>query len=170
MSLGLEAVFHENREPLVRFLRVRGAGDHAEDLAHEVWIRAATITAGPISNPRAYLFRIAHNLMIDNHRAEQQRGHRQNQWSQIHFNVDTGASSEPSIEQTLSARAVLAKANQCIDELGEPTATILRRFRIDEVAQKTIAADLGVSLATVEKHLQKAYRTMLALKLELDTE
>lgn len=170
MSQGLEAVFFENREPLLRFLRARGAGDQAEDLVQDVWVRAAASVGGPIANPRAYLFRVANNLMIDNHRTNTQRVQREQHWSDASGRNDMGTSKEPSIEQSLIAQAMLAQAQSVLDELGEPTTTIFRRFRIDGVAQKGIASELGVSLATVEKHLQRAYRAMLALKKEFDTE
>lgn len=170
MSQGLKAVFLENREPLLRFLRARGAGDQAEDLVQDVWIRASASASRPIANPRAYLFRVAHNLMIDNHRADTQRFQREQHWSDARGTSDTGVSDEPSIEHSLIARGMLEQAQNVIDELGEPTTTIFRRFRIDGVPQKRIAGELGVSLATVEKHLQKAYRAMLALKKEFDTE
>jgi RNA polymerase sigma-70 factor (ECF subfamily) len=170
MSQGLEAIFLENREPLLRFLRARGAGDQADDLVQDVWLRAAASATGPIANPKAYLFRVAHNLMIDNHRADTQRFQREQNWSDARRSAEAGVSDEPSIEQSLVARGMLKHAQSVLDELGEPTTTIFRRFRIDGVAQKSIASDLGVSLATVEKHLQKAYRAMLALKKEFDTE
>ncbi len=170
MSQGLQAIFLENREPLLRFLRARGAGDQADDLVQDVWLRAAASARGPVANPRAYLFRVAHNLMIDKHRADTQRVQREQHWSDAHGLADVGLSNEPSIEQSLVARAMLEQAQRVIDDLGEPTTTIFKRFRIDGVAQKSIASEFGVSLATVEKHLQKAYRAMLALKKEFDTE
>jgi RNA polymerase sigma factor (sigma-70 family) len=170
MSQGLQAVFFENREPLLRFLRARGAGDQADDLVQDVWLRAADSASGPIANPRAYLFRIAHNLMIDIHRADTQRIQREHLWSDARGGAVFGIADEPSAEQSLIARGMLEQAQRVIDDLGEPTTTIFRRFRIDGSAQKIIASDLNVSLATVEKHLQKAYRAMLALKKEFDTE
>lgn len=170
MSQGLKAIFVENFESLRRFLRARGAGEQADDLVQEIWIRAAAITDGPIADPRSYLFRIAHNLMIDNHRADRQRIQREQNWSDAFVPDDAGASLEPSVEHSLIARGMLEKAESVIKSLGEPTTTIFWRFRMDGVPQKTIASELGVSLATVEKHLQKAYRTMQALKKEFDTE
>jgi RNA polymerase sigma-70 factor (ECF subfamily) len=47
---------------------------------------------------------------------------------------------------------------------------VFRRFRIEGVGQRLIADELGVSLTTVEKDLQKAYRAMIALKRKMDTE
>jgi RNA polymerase sigma-70 factor (ECF subfamily) len=170
MPQGLAAIFVDHRNALVRFLRARGAGDQAEDLVQEVWLRASAHASGPIANPRSYLFRVAHNLMIDIHRADTQRHVREQSWSDANSSADTGISDEPSPERRVIAQAILDRANHVLEELGEPTVTIFRRFRIDGIAQKVIARDLAVSLPTVEKHLQKAYRTMAALKKELDTE
>jgi RNA polymerase sigma-70 factor (ECF subfamily) len=55
-------------------------------------------------------------------------------------------------------------------DLGPRVELVFRRFRIEGVGQRLIAEELGVSLTTVEKDLQKAYRAMLALKQSLDTE
>jgi RNA polymerase sigma-70 factor (ECF subfamily) len=47
---------------------------------------------------------------------------------------------------------------------------VFRKFRIEGVGQRDIAQQLGVSLTTVEKDLQKAYRAMTALRQQFDTE
>ena len=62
---GLQIIFEENREQLLRYLRAHGAGDAAEDLLQELWLKIAAGTQGPIASPRSYLFRAATNLMID---------------------------------------------------------------------------------------------------------
>ena len=170
MPQGLQAIFFENRESLLRFLRARGAGEHAEDLVQDIWLRASTQSSGPIAHPRSYLFRIAHNLMIDVHRADGQRQRREQLWEDVNGSSGDELSDEPSAEHRMIALGMLERATHVINELGEPTTTIFRRFRIDGVGQKIIARDLSVSLATVEKHLQKAYRAMAALKREFDTE
>jgi len=54
--------------------------------------------------------------------------------------------------------------------LGPRVEMVFRRFRLEGVGQRLIAEELGVSLTTVEKDLQKAYRAMIALKQKLDTE
>jgi RNA polymerase sigma-70 factor (ECF subfamily) len=168
MTAGLEAVLNDCRPRLVRFLQLRGAADQAEDMVQEVWLRAASADGTPISNPEAYLFRIAHNVMIDWHRSERQRGRREREWSETQAGETLETSPEPNAEQASVARSVLAKVVAEIDGLGEPTATIFRRFRIDGVPQREIAAQFGVSLPTVEKHLQKAYRAMAALRETMD--
>jgi RNA polymerase sigma factor (sigma-70 family) len=170
MPQGLEAIFFENRESLLRFLRARGAGEQAEDILQELWLRASTTSSGPIANPRSYLFRIAHNLMIDFHRADYHRSRRERLWSDESGLAGSDVSDAPSAERSIIAHDLLVRARKAIDALGEPTATIFRKFRIDGIGQKHIAQDLSVSLATVEKHLQKAYRAMAALQREIDTE
>ncbi len=67
---GLEAVFLNNRATLLRFLRARGAGEGAEDLLQEMWIRASAGASGPVADPLAYLYRVANNLLLDRRRAE----------------------------------------------------------------------------------------------------
>jgi RNA polymerase sigma-70 factor (ECF subfamily) len=46
--------------------------------------------------------------------------------------------------------------------LGERTDYIFRRHRVEGIPQRDIAAELGISLSAVEKHLQRAYRAVQA--------
>ena len=62
---GIEAVFLANRDKLVRFLTARGAGDAAEDLVQDLWLKLSGRMDGPIANPLAYLYRAAGMLRID---------------------------------------------------------------------------------------------------------
>ena len=64
----------------------------------------------------------------------------------------------------------LDEARSVLRALGPRVELVFRRFRIEGVGQKVIADELGVSLTTVEKDLQKAYRAMIALKQKMDTE
>lgn len=170
MSAGVTAVFEECRPRLLRFLRLRGAGDQADDLAQEVWLRAAAANGQPIANPEAFLMRVAHNVMIDWHRSDRQRALRERAWTEAQGEEHLETSPAPDAERAAIARSTLERAVAEIEALGEPTAGIFRRFRIEGTAQRDIAAALGVSLATVEKHLQKAYRAMAAFRARIDTE
>jgi RNA polymerase sigma-70 factor (ECF subfamily) len=57
-----------------------------------------------------------------------------------------------------------------IDAMPERTATIFRLFRLENVPQKTIAADLGISVSAVEKHLARAYLDILHARRKFDEE
>lgn len=165
MKGGLEAVFLDNRPALLRFLRARGAGDAAEDLLQELWIKASAGAPGPIAEPLAYLYRAANNLMLDRRRAELRGARRDALWS------ETGdETAAPEGEHKLIARAQLDLVEHALTELGERTDTIFRRYRLEGQSQRDIAAAFGISLSAVEKHLQKAYRALAELRRRLDAE
>jgi len=160
---GLEAVFLANRETLLRFLRARGAGDNAEDLVQELWLRASNAQTGPIAEPLSYLYVTANNLMLDRHRSHRRAQQRDQDWTDAGTTV-LGVSDEPSAERRLLARERLRQAEAALAALGERPAAIFRRFRIDGVSQRDIAAEFGISLSAVEKDLQKAYRALVELR------
>ena len=55
-----------------------------------------------------------------------------------------------------------------IEATGTRPARIFRRFRVDGAAQRDIAAELGVSLSTVEADLRKVYAALAALRRQFD--
>lgn len=163
-AAGLEAAFLENREKLLRFLRARGAGDAAEDLVQEVWLRIAASRPGPVASPLSYLFRTADLLMIDRYRSTQAAEARDRHWTDATAGDPPGVSDEPSAERRLSAAQEAAGVLAMLDGLGERVAAIFRRHRIDGTPQKVIAADFGISLSTVESDLRIAYRAIAEWK------
>lgn len=163
-GFGLEAVFLDSRPALLRFLRARGAGDAAEDLLQELWVKAAKGALEPIADPLAYLYRTANNLVLDRHRSELRRGRREQQWS----HGSTGSEGEPSPEHVLAAREQLRAAEAVLARLGERTETIFRRYRLEGITQVQIANEMGISLSAVEKHLQKAYRALIECRRQSD--
>ncbi|HYD12912.1 MAG TPA: sigma-70 family RNA polymerase sigma factor [Allosphingosinicella sp.] len=164
---GLEAVFMENRAALLRFLRARGAGEGAEDLLQDMWIKASAAASGPIADPLAYLYRAANNLMLDRRRAELRGQKRDHEWHDVSGGA-LGVSELPSGERVLIAREQLDAADTALKALGERTDYVFRRFRIEGRSQRDIADELGISLSAVEKHLQKAYRALVELRRTFD--
>jgi RNA polymerase sigma factor (sigma-70 family) len=158
----LETYFLENRPRLLAFLRHAGAGDQAEDLLQEAWLRlnGAPAARSGIAEPLSYLFRLLHNLVLDWRRGDIRARRRNEAWVQVTGSASAGVSEEPAGERVLIARATLAAAQRVLDELGEPTAGIFRRHRLGGITQRRIADELGIGLSTVEKHLRKAYRAM----------
>jgi RNA polymerase sigma-70 factor (ECF subfamily) len=168
VASGLSAVLIANRAPLLRFLRARGAGEDAEDILQELWLKVERLAAeGPIADPRAYLFRMADNLMHDRVRASMRRGHREQAWSEAGYDP-AGRDETPSPERALAARQKLRRVELALATLGERSQSIFRRFRIDGVTQSRIAQEEGISVSAVEKHLQRAYRVVAALAGEED--
>jgi len=164
---GLRAIFIANRDKLLRFLTAHGAGDAAEDLLQELWIRVSTGPTAPVAHPLSYLYRAANNLMLDRYRSTQQAARRDGEWVETQSTAP-GIFDGPSTERALIAREQLRLAEQAIEALGPRAATAFRRHRVDGVPQKVIARELDVSLSTVEADLRKAYAAMIELRRMLD--
>ena len=155
---GIKAVFLANRDKLVRFLVARGAGEAAEDLVHDLWIKLAGRMEGPIGNPVAYLFRAADMLMIDRYRARRQAERRDQDWSEGQGDAD------PAADRVIAGRQEAAQVAATLGGLGPRAAAIFRRARIDGVPQRQIAAERGISVSTVESDLRLAARALADLK------
>ena len=168
MVSGLAAVFMANRGELLRFVRARGAPD-AEDVLQELWLKLPHATAEPIAEPLPYLYRMANNLVLDRRRSEQRRSSRERIWSD-HASIGGEASETVSAERIAAAREQVRAVERVLEALGPTTERVLRGFRLDGRSQRHIADELGISLSAVEKHLQKAYRTLLEHRRRSDAE
>ena len=155
---GLAAVFMAHRPQLQRFLRARGAAGEAEDILQDMWLKLSQLEPGPVAEPLSYLYRMADNHMLDRHRAGVRRVRREHLWGE---DATVGTADA---ERSLIAREGLHLVGDELARLGERTQSILYRYRVDGVSQKDIAGELGISLSLVEKHLQRAYRALLALR------
>lgn len=163
---GLQAYALAERHKLLRFLAARGAGDEAEDLLHELWQRISSVSAQPVADPMAYLFRAAENLIRDQRRSRTSREKRQYDWHESAVEPE----EQPSGERVLIARERLRAVEAELDRLGPRVAAIFRAYRIEGISQAVIARDHGISLSSVEKDLQKAYRAIAALRQKLDSD
>jgi RNA polymerase sigma-70 factor (ECF subfamily) len=170
-SGGLLASVLTYRAELARFLGARRvAPDEAEDILQDLYLKVRTLRAAPIADPRAYLYRMTANLLADRRRSAARRVTREQSWTETQFGREDQADGQPTAEREMSAREELAIVSRAIASLPERTAEILRRYRIEGEGQKDIAADLGISLSAVEKHLQKAYRVVIDAQDRLSVE
>ena len=140
------------------FLRRVGSRSEAEDLTQETFARligSQTFEGAP--ETRAYVFRVASNLLRDRGRAvARKRG-----LSVVP--LDTAANeSAPAIaeeigpERVVIGREKLTEVLASLDELGERTKSIFILFRLEGMKQKDIAAIYGIGLSTGEKHVMAA--------------
>ena len=116
---------------------------------------------GPVANPLSYLFRAAENLMRDRYRATRQATLRDIAWDESQSPASPGVSDTPAGERVLIAREELARVEAALAALGDRTREAFRLHRIEGLAQRAIAAQLGVSLSTVESDMRRAYRAVL---------
>jgi RNA polymerase sigma factor (sigma-70 family) len=167
---GLQQVLEENRDALLRYLRAHGAGEAADDLLQELWLKIASVPAGPIASPRSYLFRAATNLMIDYRRSEQQGRRRDDEWSGLADRLGTSVANDPGPERELDAQRRLAVVKSELEKLPQRALAIFREHRIEGRSQREIAAQFGVSQSTVESDLRLAYRLLDDIRKRLDEE
>lgn len=159
------------RGDLLRFLAARRVGpEEAEDLLQDLFVKLSARPTGPVAEPRAYLYRMVDNLLLDRRRASARRRVRESNWVELARGPGDGADESPSALHELIARERLRLVSERLAALPERTLLVLRRYRVEDVPQREIAAELGISLSAVEKHLQRAYRVLVEVESALDAE
>lgn len=160
---GLAALYRQHRNELLRFLIARtGDAAEAEDVVQELWVRLATAPTGPVLNGRAYLFRMAHNLVLDRVRARARRSAREQRWSDAEQGAVPAAGevvdAHPTIEEEMVARDEVARLASAIANLPDGARRVLRLHKIDGLSHGEVAARLGISKSGVEKHMAVAMK------------
>jgi len=163
MTGTLDEAFTSHRPALLRYFRARGANEEAEDLLQDLWVKLSAATDVAPDDALAYLYRMAHNLMLDRRRAALRRRRREEDYHDLLGDTD----ETPDAEHVLLARERLRHVDRLLASLGSRTDYIFRRHRVEGIAQKDIAAELGVTLSAIEKHLQKAYRAVATSSADL---
>jgi len=167
----LRAVLLEHRAALLRyFIARRVPPDEAEDILQDLVVKLESHASGPVAEPRAYLYRMAENLLFDRIRSEGRRRGREKAWVAAQAGATLDADDRPSPEQAMIARERLALVSSALAALPERTLLAFRRYRIEGIPQRQIAAELGISLSAVEKHLQKAYQAVVEAQARLDAD
>jgi RNA polymerase sigma-70 factor (ECF subfamily) len=166
---GLLGAFTEHRQALLRYLTLRGATpEEADDILQEVHVKLWSEKVSPVDQPRAYLYKMTHNHFLLHRRTANRRAQREGDWVVVHSADRPEVDERPSAEAGLIASEQLTILQRVLDALPERTNTIFRRFRLDGDSQRQIAADIGISVSAVEKHLTRAYEAIAAARLQLD--
>lgn len=151
---GLAAAYLEQRHALLRLLSARlGSVSEAEDALQDLWLKIEGGTTGPVEHPAAYLFRMASNLATDRRVAAVRRGTLETAWDA----VQPQPTEFPDSERLLLSRDALAHVETRIAAMPERMQAAYRLFRIEQIPQREIATQLGVSVSAVEKLLHRAY-------------
>ncbi|SFD01205.1 RNA polymerase sigma-70 factor, ECF subfamily [Pseudomonas citronellolis] len=148
--------FQAHYADLLRFLARRlGDNQRAADVAQDTWLRLADqAPEAEVQDPRAYLFRVAGNLAIDNLR-------REGRLAELH--VEETAANEVSdpgagLERNLLAREALEQLDAALDQLPPKARQALLMNRLDGLTHAQIARRLGVSESMVGKYIVQAMR------------
>lgn len=164
----LQQAYLAHRDRLLRFVRARGAGDAAEDVLQDLWLRLAAAPDPQAAAGLGYMMRAADRLMIDRYRAQRQARLRDEAWAEAQPGLAENIAPAPDALRTIAARQQVAAVEQALAEVGQRAAAIFRRHRIDGIPQRDIAAEFGVSLSTVESDLRRAYARIADIRSGTD--
>lgn len=140
-------------EELERYLNRRlNCAQTAADLTQEVFVRLMrSESASAVENPRAYLYRIASNLVVDHFRSvKQQPG----LMGTAHW--ETVPDDAPSPEKTLLTRDELRRLERAIAELPPRQRDVMLLQKFEGLSYGAIAERLGISKNTVMVHMMRA--------------
>lgn len=124
-----------------------------EDLVQEVFVRlAGRAVQEDIHQPEAYLLRTAAHVWRDFLRKRKTHA----ATAHDEYEDNKHAREEISPEHVLHSRQSLTALLAVLDGLPERTRQVLLLCRVEGMRYKDIAARLGVSVSSVEKHMMKA--------------
>ena len=133
-------------------LRLSKSESEAEDIEQEAYLRIYEANEREkIENPRAFLFRIAYNLFVQNYRkASNSPVDAVADYDELNV-TDIWASAD----EQLMMRERLGVLGEVIDSLPPQCRRVFIMRKVYDLSHKQISEALSISLSTVEKHVVK---------------
>lgn len=131
--------------------------EDAEDIAQEVYMRLAQKLSNldvdqGFHNPRAFLFRIARNFIID--AARKRNADRLDKWVSLEDEVITA--NAPSVERIVADQRAILKFEQAVAKLPRKCRKVYILQRVGGFTYQEIAEKCRISVSAVEKHMARA--------------
>ncbi|MGP6458731.1 sigma-70 family RNA polymerase sigma factor [Pseudomonas parakoreensis] len=148
----VESLYHDHHSWLTGWLRRRlGCPDSAADLAQDTFIRVlSTREPAAIIEPRAFLTTLAKRVLFNHYRRQDLERAYLETLAQMPEMVAPSEEDKAIILQTL------IELDQLLDGLPRLVKRAFLLAQVDGLTYPQIAAELGISVATVKRHLQKA--------------
>ena len=143
-----ERLFDECRGSLIRYLRYHlDDRSEAEDIAQESFVRffQARKRQEIIAQPKAWLFRVAHNLLIDLGRKHRPELLDEQEWTIHDRGADSGSRTEAHIEVSRLPWGRLT-----------PSELDCLRLRTEGLKYREIGEVLDLSISTVVSYISRA--------------
>lgn len=151
-----EILVHE--EALLHFLaRAWPQRDEVHDLRQEIYVRVYEAAGKALpTQPKAFLFATARHLLTDRiRRGKVVSIEPVGDFERLLVLVD-----DVSPERWCGGRQVLKRLSDAFDRLPDRCREVVWLRRVEHLSQREVAARLGISEKTVEKHIAKGMRLL----------
>ncbi|WP_339865019.1 RNA polymerase sigma factor [Paremcibacter congregatus] len=159
---GVGQLFRQYQSEISNTLYKRlGSREEADDLTQEAFERYSSASRQkPIGNPRAYLYRVAKNLVVDHFRRVTSR-------NRVFVRCDDPVEAQdpnPSTEQNLIQSSNYRQLREAIGKLPPKCRQVFILRKLEGLSYAQIADKMDISVAAVEKHV---VRGLKACRFEL---
>ncbi|MCY1290851.1 putative RNA polymerase sigma factor FecI [compost metagenome] len=136
----------------------------AYDVLHDALLRFALAQhAQPLTQPNAYLRRVAHSVLIDHFRREARLQRLPEPHEEAGDDLSDGHFA-PSAEHLLDIQQRLMALQRILDCLPPRCREVFWLARIEGCTQSEVAQQLGISLNMVERHMARALLDLRAAR------
>lgn len=150
------------RPRLLRLIRSLGGGRDVEDIVQSLWERVQSVKDHPpILDKKAYLSRLAINQATRHLTQDQRRDTLLKQSQALLLDSD----DDLTPERITMSREEIERIDRAIRGLPAEVRQVLVLSRFEGLTQPRIAERLGISLATVERHVRRALDCLAAAKI-----
>lgn len=140
--------------------RVRNDED-ANDLAQEAFLRMHKFQQSrELDNARAFLFRTANNLAVDQLRRDKVHDRYLSSEMLPEQSDEEDDKFAPSAERTVSAEQELGKIYEVVDRMPPKVRRAFLLHRGKDMSYSEIAAEMNVSTSMVEKYIIEALKLL----------
>ena len=148
----VEVLYQDHHSWLTGWLRHKlGCPQSAADLAQDTFMRLLTARETPtLAEPRAFLTVVAKRVLFNHYRRQDLERAYLQALAQMPEQV------VPSEEERAIILQTLMELDQLLDGLPSPVKRAFLLAQIDGLSHAEIGARLGISVATVKRHLSKA--------------
>ncbi len=154
------SIYDEHMGQLYRFIFLKvGSHEVAEDLASRTFLKLweALQKEKELQNPRAFLYRVARNLIIDHYRRRQ--------WQRTTTVEEIRVESREELPSEIATvRAEMEEVRRALTKLNEDYQNIIIWYYLNELSIPEIADVSGKTEATVRVTI---HRAVSALRKEL---
>lgn len=145
-------LYEEARDDVYHYMLRLGLGpSQAQEGAQEVFLRlhSALVRGESIRNPRAWVFRVAHNLAVTEHRSG-------DRWMTLDPGLEAALTDRgPGPEARVIQRERAARVREALAELSPQQQKCLY-LRAEGLRYREIAEAVGVGVSTVSEFVTRA--------------